>query len=147
MAEQSQASAQLLENARVSLDVCRQVARAAEEQRATGRTIHANIEAITEMIRSIQQNTRSHEQASRSVGENLDAILANARRMMRHVAEITPNVDSLQRRTASVAAEVDRYAVVLGDLHLERGDEAKARTVLRRSTRVRAAFLIETLGD
>ena len=50
-----------------AVEVCRQVTRATEEQRETGRYISTNIAAITEMIRGIQEKTASHQRASAGV--------------------------------------------------------------------------------
>ena len=62
-----------------SLEMCRQMSHATEEQRASGRYITTNTEAITEMIRSIQKNTRSHERASAGVGETISALIDSTR--------------------------------------------------------------------
>ncbi|MDH3521616.1 MAG: methyl-accepting chemotaxis protein [Myxococcales bacterium] len=96
MGEQSTASEALLRSANTYLDMCRQMAQAMEEQRSTGRYITANSQAITELIRSIQRNTASHEEASRQVGERFDLLLQHAHKAATRIPAIAKMVTELR---------------------------------------------------
>jgi methyl-accepting chemotaxis protein len=97
MSEQAQASENLLRNADTSLDMCTQMAQALEEQRATGRYISGNSEAITELIRSIQQNAEAHGQASAAVQQRFAALLEIAQRSSATIPEVARVVEELAR--------------------------------------------------
>ena len=58
MSEQSRAGEAMLRNAESALETCRQVHRATEEQKESGRFITTSIGSVTEMIRSIQRADR-----------------------------------------------------------------------------------------
>jgi methyl-accepting chemotaxis protein len=109
MNEQSQATDQLLKNSTDAVEMCTQVTRATEEQRETGRYISNNIAAITEMIRSIQAKTASHQQASAGVGSAFGAILDNARKSCERIPEVARVVTDLQGQAEAVSAEVARF--------------------------------------
>ena len=109
MTEQSQVSRRLLENATVSVDMCRQMASATEEQRASGGYITSNIESITEMIRSIQENTSAHQKASAAVGETFDAILENARQSAARLPELAAVIEELRAHAETMNEELLRF--------------------------------------
>ena len=109
MGEQSKASAQLVEHSTGSLEMCKQVTRATEEQRSTAKYIRANIEAITDMILSIQEKTRSQTQASGAVAETSLAMLEQARKGSERIPEIARVIDDLREHAGAVAAEVARF--------------------------------------
>jgi methyl-accepting chemotaxis protein len=109
MNEQSQAAEQLLKNSTDGVEVCSQVTRATEEQRETGRYISTNIAAITEMIRSIQEKTASHQRASAGVASAFGAILDNARKSCERIPEVARFVTDLQRQAEAVSAEANRF--------------------------------------
>ncbi len=123
MTEQSQVSKQLLENATVSVDMCSQMTSATEEQRASGRYITSNIESITEMIRSIQRNTRAHEKASATAGETFDAILENARQSAARLPELAAAIEELRAHAESMNEELTRFGEQAQDSAQE-GDAA-----------------------
>jgi methyl-accepting chemotaxis protein len=109
MAEQSQATERLLDNATASVDMVRQMTSATEEQRASGRYITSNIEAITEMIRSIQQNVRSHEKSSASVAGTFMAILEHARQGAARLPELASAIEELRTHATAMTDEMARF--------------------------------------
>ena len=113
MSEQSTASETLLRSANTYLDMCRQMAQAMEEQRATGRHITGNSQAITEMISSIQENTAAHERASAAVAARFDALLEHAHASTEQIPRIAQIVEGLRREV---------------DAGVRDGDEAEAST-------------------
>ena len=80
---------------------------ATEEQRASGRYITTNTEAITEMIRSIQKNTRSHERASAGVGETISALIDSARSSTRSIPELATAIERLRDCADALNAQAD----------------------------------------
>ena len=123
MTEQSQVSKQLLENATVAVDMCSQMTSATEEQRASGRYITSNIESITEMINSIQRNTRAHEKASATAGETFDAILDNARQSAARLPELAAVIEELRAHAESMNEELASFGEQAQDSAQE-GDAA-----------------------
>jgi methyl-accepting chemotaxis protein len=104
MGEQTSASQSMLRNSESALDLCGQVHRSSAEQRESARFITASIQAISEMIRSIQNNTESHGAASEQVGDAVDRILQVAKRGMGDSRELLERLEQLQRQAADLGA-------------------------------------------
>ena len=109
MTEQSQVSKQLLENATVSVDMCSQMASAAEEQRASARSLTSNLASTTALIRSLQRTTRAHDKPSAAAGETLDASLANARQRTARLPELAAAIEELRAHAESMNEELVRF--------------------------------------
>ena len=87
---------------------------ATEEQRASGSYITANIEAITERIRSIQANTRAHERASASVAETFYAILDTARQSAGRLPGLGSAIAELRQQASAMDAQLSRLGAAEG---------------------------------
>ena len=98
-----------LDNSSHSVEMCRQMASAAEEQRSTSRYITRNIESITETIRSIQKATEAHEVTSASVAGTFTGLLENARRAAGRLPELASAIEELRARGEAVSREVTRF--------------------------------------
>jgi hypothetical protein len=77
---------------------------ATEEQRASGRYITGNTEAITERIRSIQQSTRSSEKASAGVGETFMALVESTHVASGRIPELATVVERLRAAAEALRA-------------------------------------------
>jgi methyl-accepting chemotaxis protein len=80
------------------------VHRSTEEQRESGRFITASIGSITEMIRSIQQNTESHSAASEAVSDAVNRILEVAKKSGHRVPEVLRALEELRDHANALAA-------------------------------------------
>jgi methyl-accepting chemotaxis protein len=112
MGEQAGAAESLLRNANTYLEMCRQMAQALEEQRATGRYITANSQSITQMIGSIQSNTASHERASSQVAERFCTLLDNVQQSAQQLPELTSAVADLRAEAEAARCAVARFGSI-----------------------------------
>jgi len=103
MGEQSRASDTLLRNAEESLELCRQVKRSTEEQRESGRFINESINAIGEMVGSIQQSTSSHGTASDSMSSAVSQILDLAQKRTTGTRDLRVALDGVLAEARDLA--------------------------------------------
>ena len=82
--------------------------RSTEEQRESGRFITASIGSITEMIRSIQQNTESHSAASEAVADAVNRILDASKKSGDRVPEVLQALEELRDHAGALARRLDR---------------------------------------
>lgn len=109
--EQRRASESMLENSESALASCLSVRRATDEQRQTSRHITAAISGISERIREIGGQTRSHSEASDATSEAVMRLLENAREAASHADPLRELFDELVPSGGSEASErseVDR---------------------------------------
>ena len=107
LSEQSQATERMLANSTQSLEACRQMTGATEEQRSSSRYISANIAAITELIASIQSKTASHEQASHGVAESVSAMLGVARKSSERLPEVARSIIAMRECSEEIRREIN----------------------------------------
>jgi len=99
--EQRRASESMLENSESALASCLSVRRATDEQRQTSRHITAAISGISEMIREIGGQTRSHAEASEATSEAVIRLLENAQEAASHATPLRELFDELVPSGAS----------------------------------------------
>jgi methyl-accepting chemotaxis protein len=109
MGEQSAASEQMLQTSETALVVCRQVQRSTEEQRESTAFITESITAIGEMMRQIQENMASHEEAGEAVSEVVNRVLEVARKTGSRVPEIVVTVEALRADAETLRGEISRF--------------------------------------
>jgi len=94
------------------------VRRSTEEQRESGRFINESINAIGEMVRSIQQSTSSHGTASGSISTSVSQILDLAQKRTTGTADLRATVGVLLEEADSLSGDRAQKSA--------RSEEAKA---------------------
>lgn len=97
IAEQRSASESMLTSSESALASCLQVHRSTDEQRETSQHITSSISRITEMIREIGVQTRTHARASEAVSESVMCLLDNAQAAGADVRPLRALVTELDR--------------------------------------------------